>query len=880
MLIPTNFKSSKLYLQDVCQIIIPFNDQLLIEGSVEKLTEKIAQRIAPLFQKKEDSSQFSLSNRTNFRISKWIAKILTVWHSKFGLSLPEMNEHLLLLRGKLEELVFTDNCQELNNIVSTEEIYQTATNALAITAGTTAIDTHRLFWNKIRPLIEQGISTEHACFIVLFTAYPNVDLSDLNTSNSHISLEWLYHDLSMIFAQYGFWNLASAAAEKCLGLNVQNGAFTFRDLCQSALKQNEFEKAWLFQAKVQEFNSEAAGQSLMAILKRKIELETDPKSALDQVEPYLIQLLEFDREYGIRCLIAIAKKAVNAQKTEMAVALVERACKEQQTRNCNRERNSDDVHPYRDMARYCLKLKQYELSELFARKTDNTNLFWHLDKIVNSKLAVEIVDDRLIDELHAFRRLRESLVLKIISVLFAQNQLNKARLLLIRHFEGLEEFRRDSLIRQIEKSLQSKGFEVKKWLKEAPEYSQFYSLNDAIEEEHINFLLQNKITTKKAFMIYQTCLETPGVLDFLIKVANQKDRALSPSMLAIKGIGLALSVESLQEQAKQALLQLALVQDRYNNYTLQIQAVYELVMRNKDDFAVQELMNTIITKETREIVQREVLNLHDGLNGKHQEIFNDTLGIRMLNQLVPILNERGIQKQLLYLLSVNKSKMKASGLILEKSLLILFESIDCVLTRKETLLPRSGITPLGYTDTTWDQLYELLLILGFIGEDTPNYETYSQIQEKICSVVEGGRSKNDADAALDALQMINRNKFFKITETSRILFEQYFKEIQPNDESTNLEFRHHIHDHQYEYHSEIRLEYQALLDIISSNEEVVEIKILALRRLCDYAVPKSWCEKAKYKNQVWKFLEELNSKELPDLVRKEITRIYNWRNRK
>lgn len=876
MSIPTNSDFSQVSLQAICQKIIPFSDELPIEGRIEVLTANIAQRIAPLFPKMENQLLFSLWE-TKVIVAKSIAKILTVWHSRFGLSKLEMNARLPLLRGELERMILSDECRELNNIVNAEEIYQTATNASAMTAN-------RLFWDEIKPLIERGISTEHACLIVLFATYPNVDLSNLKTSHSFMNSAWLYSDLSMIFAQHGFWDLASAAAAQCSTLDAHNGAFNFRDLCLLGLAQNNHEKAWLYQAEAQKFNSDAGGQSLMAILERKIKLATDPESALDQIEAHLMPLLELDREYGLRCLIAVAKKAVDAQRTGIALALVERAFKERQARNCSRGRDhSDDIHPYRDMARYCVELKQYELSELFARKADTqyTHLSWHLTDIVTSKLADETVDHRLIDELHASRRLSENLVLQITSVLFAQNHLDEARQLIIRHFEDLKQSERDSLIRRLEKPLKSKGLEAKNWLKQAPEYSRVYSLHDALEEENVEFLLQNASTTDEALEVYQKHLEIPGVLDLLIKVANQKDRSFRPSMLAIKGIGLALSIEPLREQAKQALLQLAMVQDKYTSYyTLQIQALTELVTQAKEDLAVQELINTIITKEPREIVQREALILHDGLSGKSQTAFNDAVGVRMLNKLIPVLDQRETQQQLLYLLSHNKSKMKTCGPILEKSLPILFESIDCVLTRKETFLPRSGgLTPLGFTDTTWDQLYELLLILGFIGENTPNHEIYSQIQEKIYSVVIGGRSKIDAYAALDALQMIKRNKSLKITEKSRILFEQYAHEWQRHDrDSTGLESRHSLHGHESEYHSEIGLEYQALLDITSSDREAVEIRILALRRLCDYALPdQGWHVEARYKDEVWKYLEELNSKELPDLVIKEMKRIYYWR---
>lgn len=866
-------------LQTICQKIIPISGRLPIDGRIEILTENIAQRIAPLFPKMEDQVLFYLFREAKVVVAKSIAKILTVWHSRFGLSMLEMDARLPLLRGELQHTILSDKCRELNNIVTAEEIYQTATNIPAMAAD-------RLFWDEIRPLVEREIPTEHACLIVLFTTYPNADLSKLNASNSFISTDWLYRDLSMIFAQHDFWNLASAAAARCSALDAHNGAFNFRDLCRVALARNNQEKAWLFQAEAQKFSPDAGGQSLMAILEQKINLATDPESSLDQIEAHLTPLLELDREYGLRCLIAVAKKAVDAQKTEMALTLVERAFKERQGRDCRRGRNhSDDVQPYRDMARYCVQLKQYELSELFARKADthSTHLSWHLTDIVTSKLADETVDHRLIDELHACGRLTEDLVVQITSVLFAQNHLNEARQLLIRHFEGLEQFGRDSLIRRLEKPLKSKGLEAKKWLKQAPEYSRVYSLNDALEEENVEFLLQKASTTDGALKVYQKHLETPGVLDLLIKVATQKDRSFRSSMLAIEGIGLALSIEPLREQAKKALLQLTMVRDTYTSYyMLRIQALNELVTQAKEDLDVQATIKKIIAEEPREIVQREALILHDGLSVKPQAAFNNAVGVRMLNKLIPVLDQRETQQTLLYLLSDNKPKMNACGSILEKSLPVLFTSIDCVLTRKETLLPRSGgLTPLGFTDTTWDQLYELLLILGFIGENTPNPETYSQIEEKICFVITGGRSKIDAYAALDALQMINRNKALKITEKSLALFEQHAHKTQRRDrDSTSLESRHSLHGHESEYHSEIALEYQALLGITSSDEEAVETRILALRRLCAYALPdQGWHVEARYRDQAWKYLEELNSKELPDLVGKEMKRINYWRSR-
>jgi hypothetical protein len=870
----------KVSLEQICQKITPFSGQLPLDGRMEILTASIAQRIAPVFPNLENHLLLSLSRDTKVIVAESIAKILTVWHSRFALSVLEMNARLPLLKGELECMIFNDKCQELNNIVNAEGIF------CEMAANIPEMAANQFFWDEIRRLTEQGISTEHACLIVLFTNYPNADLSTLKTSNSYMSRDWMYRDLSMIFVQHGFWDLASTAASLCSTLDANNGAFNFRDLCQFAIEQNNQEKAWLFQVKSQELSQDAGGQSLMAILERKIKLAIDPKSAFDEIEAHLTQLLDLDREYGLRCIIEVAKKAVNAQETDLAVALVERAGKEQQLRKCSRGRNhSDDVRPHAEMAKFCVRLKQYELSELFARKVDTrfTHLSWHLTDIVTSKLADEIVDHRLIDELHSCERLTEELVFKILTVLFAQNRMNEARQLIIRQFKGLEQIVRNLMIQRLEKILQPKGIETKNWLKQAPEYSQIYSLDDALEEENVTFLLQHANSTEEALKLYQKHLEIPGVLDLLIEVANQKNRSFSRTKAAIEGIGLALGIESLREQAKQALLLLAMVQDTYPDYyTLRIQALNELVTHAKEDLAVQELMHAIITKETREIVQRAALTLHDGLSGKPQAAFNDAVGIRMLNELIPVLDQRQTQQKLLYLLSHNKSKMGACIPILEKSLLVLFNSMDDVLTREETHLPRLGsLTPLGLTDTTWDQLYELLLILGFIAENTRSHETYSQIEEKICSIVIGGRSKMDADAALDALHMISRNKSFKISENSCTLFEQSAHETQPrNKDRTGLEFRHSLHGHQSEYLSSIALEYQALLGIASSDEEAVETRILALRRLCDYALPdQAWFVEARYNEQVWEYLKELNSKQVPDLMAKEIKRIYYWRNK-
>ncbi len=849
---PTNYSDpSKISLEAICQKLIPL-EGLLYETNIESLTDNIAKLIAPLFSKQEEKPLLFSRELANYGAAKSMAKVLTAWRSQFGVSNVKKvtNAHLPLLRGSVERSLSSGEIPALENIANAEKIYQESGNDSVLVAD-------KRFWNRVKPLVERGIPTEHACFIILYINYPEADLSRLETSNSFLGRDWRYRDLSKIFAQHSYWKLAFQAAKQCSELDADNGANNFVILCRLALRQNDEKNALECQKMAEELNKYTGGKSLLEILKKRMEGEDEPQKALARIQDDLMRLSDLHEEWGRRCLLAVAKKAAEAQKNEMAIEFTKRA-------------NWGDIDAYNDMAWHCLKLKQYELSELMARKAYSFGCL--LEEIVEGKLADGIVDTRLIDELFTLGRIRESIMLQIISVLFAQEKHGQARQLIIRYFEGLKQFLRDSLIQKLEKRL---PHEIKSWLRQADEYARVYSLNDAKDEENISYLVQHSCIDKEALKVYQRHLEAPGVFDLLVETASAKDRDLLSSMLSIEGIGFALNLESLREKAKKALLKLTMMQDTYTSYyILRIQALKELVNRFKEDPAVQEIVKMIIANSQREIIQRETLNLYEGLNGEPQEVFEGAACARMLERLLPTLDQRRTRQQLLYLLSHAGAKM--CGPILEKERSRLFESVDKVLKKEETRLAQRtrGLTPLGFADTTWDPLYELLLILGYIGSHTSDYETYSEIQNKICSVFTNKRSLHDAHAAVDALQMLKRNAALKISQNSEKLIKSY----EPETSRLDLENRHHAHGHGSEYNSKIELEYEALLDIARTDKESAVTRVLALRRLCAFAISdQRWHPEIQKKNQAWEFLEELNSQELPDLVKKELKRIFSWR---
>lgn len=738
-------------------------------------------------------------------------------------------------------------------------------------------DADRFFWKEIQPLMERGIPIEDASLIVLFTNYPMADLSNLKSSCSIKHPFSLYPTLSKIFAKHGFWNLAFEAAN----LSPKDcKASTFLELCKIALSKNDLDNAWLAQSNAQKVSTWGEEECLLKILLHEIESSPDLEMALEKIDNHLIHLLEINREYGLLSLITAAKKAIDMQNEELAKKITELADKERISRDFNRMRNyANDVIPYKVIAHYCLNLKQYELSEYFARKV-NTDLWWYLSRIITSKLADGIIDYCLIDEFYMSNRLTTDLVVQIVSAHLIQDKIDEAKLFIFRYLENIDQHTRDSLISQLEEPLKLKNLTVKNWLKQSPEYAKYYSISDALEDENLPFLLQNKINTEKALKIYLRHVESPGVLDLLVNVACQEDNFFTTIKLCIKGIGLALNIESLRGQAKQALLKISMTRYEYTYYSqLRIQALNELVTRVEKCNEVQKIIEEIIANDSHEVMQRAALNFHDNYNGKPQEIFNEFINTRMLDKLISTLNSKSSQQTLFYLLNRKKEKMNIYDSILEKSLPFIFKSIDDALTKENKPMEDLTIADIG----------ELLLILGFIGESTSNSEIYSQIEKKIYLVLnqkenmatyhETNIFNNNTYYAINAFRILNRNKTLQITEESRHLLEKFIEKWQSqNKKKTYLELMYSLKKNIEEYCNKIKLKYDALLDVVNSDEKAVETRVLALRELCAYALPDHNCNyEVKYQKQAWDFLDKLKSKDLPDLVEKEINRIYSWK---
>ena len=171
-------------LEAICREINSPNDELgtsgtrlAVCGGTSILIPNLARHIAPLLP---NVANLSVSNPSKV-IARSLVGIFTIWQCRFGLPESEVYDRLALLRGELKEIIlhrssgkYSSFSRELYNITSAEEIYQRV-------APMPAKDADRLFWSEVKPLVEKGISTEYACFIVLFTKYPGADFSSLRT---------------------------------------------------------------------------------------------------------------------------------------------------------------------------------------------------------------------------------------------------------------------------------------------------------------------------------------------------------------------------------------------------------------------------------------------------------------------------------------------------------------------------------------------------------------------------------------------------------------------------------------------------------------------------------------------------------------------------
>ncbi len=230
--------------------------------------------------------------------------------------------------------------------------------------------------------------------------FEKTNLSQFKLKFFSLDEAWTYRDISSKFIESGRFGAAIAACNKCGELNKSNGAYALRDLCMKACEIKDYEMAYRCQKLAEEYvayaekdtehTACAANETISYIIKSQV---TDP-NFLENYENLInlsVTLIDKDREFGLQALIAIAKKFADLQLFDKAMELTQLAKTLGDSRVCKRGRNhSDDIHPFNQMSKHMLSLKQYKLAEECADKSvEQCPSSWLYSEIVIKQIREE-----------------------------------------------------------------------------------------------------------------------------------------------------------------------------------------------------------------------------------------------------------------------------------------------------------------------------------------------------------------------------------------------------------------------------------------------------------------------------------------------------------
>jgi len=428
---PLTCSPSTIPFQVVFQAIMPIGGRMCVRDRQDDLVAHILARIDPLFAKL-DLPEYAMCFRAKSitDTARSLARLLSVWNFTFGIDDERIHSHLALFSGELQDNTMCIKYPQLENIVCVLEIYHKSMAKNVIdnspeemkTANISPEDlkaADEVFWKEIQPLTERKISTEHACLIVLFSHFPEADCTRLGLSVlSMIHFNFIYHDLSWVFAKHGFWDLAFKAAHRFI---TDDGNDTLIHLCKLALAKNDLELAWNFHDQIA--IPWRKRQALKHILEYKIEMAESPEAALREITPYFLKQLN-GRVWAANrqdCLIAIAKKAVDAGNRKIVLDMI------QEIKTCDSTWGTEG--PYDIIFDYCVKARSYVLArdcahasfECSSKGLDSDRgliLIKRLGKIVSAQRADGIMDEDLVSKTLALETIEKGVLKQICSEVF------------------------------------------------------------------------------------------------------------------------------------------------------------------------------------------------------------------------------------------------------------------------------------------------------------------------------------------------------------------------------------------------------------------------------------------------------------------------------
>lgn len=226
--------------------------------------------------------------------------------------------------------------------------------------------------------------------------FRKTNLSHVKTENSFMSEAWRYRDLSLIFSQSKRFGSAIAACEKCAQLDAHNGAYSFRDLSKMACEAKDYKTALRCQQLAKQYYADAGNEAMSFFIKSQVK-ELNFLENSESLIQLSVDLINEDREFGLLALITVAKKFADLQMFDEAMKYTQLGRSLRDSRRCTRGRNhNDDIHPFVEMGKHMLSLKQYKLAEECARKLDEK--YYHPDWLYSDIIVKQMQEENYVNE--------------------------------------------------------------------------------------------------------------------------------------------------------------------------------------------------------------------------------------------------------------------------------------------------------------------------------------------------------------------------------------------------------------------------------------------------------------------------------------------------
>ncbi len=273
--------------------------------------------------------------------------------------------------------------------------FQTAARCSLLDKKWNMITTCRTFWN---------------------TVWKNTRLTEYLNGHYYSSAGYSYRVVSERFSKAYQFQAAIAACVKCNEINSPYAAMGLREICKSLCKIKNYPLALECQALAKHYYADCGHEAMGHILNSQV----NDEDFCYQYEELILSastLLEENKEYGLKALIAIAKKLADMQKYEEAFTCA--------SIGIDHNLEKDPHHPYLQMGMHMLTLNEHKKAKDYADQMPYPPIDLYADIAVKQIINEDVMNDIFIyieSDIEAVIRTCEKVIFELID----QNDLYSA----------------------------------------------------------------------------------------------------------------------------------------------------------------------------------------------------------------------------------------------------------------------------------------------------------------------------------------------------------------------------------------------------------------------------------------------------------------------